>query len=56
VGKFEKEKSIDGACKSRFLNNVFMLFDAILTAVFENMVFDPTKIIQGTFWAMERFN
>jgi hypothetical protein len=25
-----------------------MLFDGILTAVFENMVFDPTKIVQGT--------
>jgi hypothetical protein len=25
-----------------------MLFDGILSAVFENMVFDPTKIVQGT--------
>jgi hypothetical protein len=24
-----------------------MLFDGILTAVFENMVFDPTKIVYG---------
>jgi hypothetical protein len=33
--------------KVDFLNNVFMLFDGILTAVFENMVFDATKIVQG---------
>jgi hypothetical protein len=25
-----------------------MLFDGISAAVFENMVFDPTKIVQGT--------
>jgi hypothetical protein len=24
-----------------------MLFDGILSAVLENMVFDPTKIVQG---------
>jgi hypothetical protein len=26
-----------------------MLFGAILTVVFENVVFNPSKIIQGTF-------
>jgi hypothetical protein len=25
-----------------------MLFDGFLKAVFENMVFDPTKIVKGT--------
>jgi hypothetical protein len=45
----EKVKSICGACKSRFFNRVFfMLFDALLTVVFEDIVFNPTKIIQGT--------
>jgi hypothetical protein len=36
VKKFEKVKSFCGACKS---NNVFMLFYAILTVVFKNVVF-----------------
>jgi hypothetical protein len=26
-----------------------MLFEAILTVVFENVVFNPSKIIQGTY-------
>jgi hypothetical protein len=38
-----------GTVKVDFLNNFFMLFDALLTVVFEDIVFNPTKIIQGTF-------
>jgi hypothetical protein len=37
-----------GPVKVDFLNTFFMIFDGILTAVFENMVFDPTKIARGT--------
>jgi hypothetical protein len=48
VEKVEKVKSICGAVKVDFLNNVFMLFDTLLTVVFEDIVFNPTKIIQGT--------
>jgi hypothetical protein len=38
-----------GPVKVDFLNKVFMLFGAILTVDFENVVFNPSKIIQGTF-------
>jgi hypothetical protein len=30
-----------------FLNNVFMLFNALLTLVFDYIVFNPTEIIQS---------
>jgi hypothetical protein len=36
-----------GPVKVDFLNKVFMPFDALLTVVFENIAFNPTKIIQG---------
>jgi hypothetical protein len=50
VKKVEKVKSICGAYKSSFFEQSFvMLFDAILTVVFEDIVFNPTKITQGTF-------
>jgi hypothetical protein len=49
VQKVKKVKFICGACKSRFFEqSFFMLFDALLTVVFEDIVFNPTKIIQGT--------
>jgi hypothetical protein len=48
VEKVKKVKSICGACKSRFFNRVFYAFDALLTVVFEDIVFNPTTIIQGT--------
>jgi hypothetical protein len=35
------------------LLNVFMLFGAILTVVFENIVFNQSKTIQGTFFAQK---
>jgi hypothetical protein len=62
VKKFEKVKSFCGACKSRFVKQFFLLFGAILTVVFESVVFNPSKIIQGTFlgpfllkkWFLER--
>jgi hypothetical protein len=63
VKKFEKVKSFCGACKSRFFEpGFFMLFDAILTAVFEKIAVNLTKIIQGTClgpfllkkWVLER--
>jgi hypothetical protein len=38
-----------GPLKVDFLNNVFYAFGAILTVVFENVVFNPSKIVQGTF-------
>jgi hypothetical protein len=37
-----------GPVKVDILNQVFMLFDAILTAVFEKIAVNLTKIIQGT--------
>jgi hypothetical protein len=36
-----------GAVKVDFLNHIFMLFDAILTAVSEKIDFNPTKVIFG---------
>jgi hypothetical protein len=47
VKKVGKVKSILGPIKVDFLNKVFMLFDAVLTVVFEEIVFNPTKIMQG---------
>jgi hypothetical protein len=38
-----------GPVKIDFFNKVFLLFDALLTAVFKDMVFNPTKIIKGTY-------
>jgi hypothetical protein len=37
-----------GPVKVDFLNQIFMLFGAILTAVFKKIAFNLTKIIQGT--------
>jgi hypothetical protein len=38
VEKVKKVKSICGACKSRFFEQIFfMLFDALLTVVFEDL-------------------
>jgi hypothetical protein len=37
-----------GPVKVDFLNQVFLLFDAILTAVFEKIAYKLMKIIQGT--------
>jgi hypothetical protein len=37
-----------GPVKVDLLNHIFMLFDAILTAVSEKIAFNLTKIIQGT--------
>jgi hypothetical protein len=47
--KIRKSKIHLWDCKSRFFEQqFFMLFDALLTVVFENTVFNPTKTIQGT--------
>jgi hypothetical protein len=37
-----------GPVKVDFLKKVFILFDALLAVVFEDIVFNPAKIIQGT--------
>jgi hypothetical protein len=50
VKKFKKVKSFCGACKSRFYEQrFFMIFGAILKVVIENVDFNPSKIVQGTF-------
>jgi hypothetical protein len=48
-----------GPVKVDFSNNVFMLFDAVLTAVVENIAFIPVKIILvtnlGQFFALKKW-
>jgi hypothetical protein len=35
--------------KVEFINNIFVLSEAILGEVFEKNIFNPTKIMQGIF-------
>jgi hypothetical protein len=45
----KKQNTSVGPVKVDVLNKVFILFEAILGAVFDNNIFKPANIMKGTF-------